>query len=265
MSSDFNVRHAAGYDQLMGRWSRRLAPLLIEFAGLAEGEQVLDVGCGTGSLTFTLADIPFLKRIEAVDLSPVFVEAARHRNSDPRVTIAQGDACALPFDDGAFDRSFACLVLHFIPEPGRAIAQMVRVTRPGGVVAATVWDHYGGMSAMRMFVDTVADTVAGGEALRAQYCFQPMTQPGELAAAFAAAGLHDIRETELAIRMDYQDFADYWTPIAAGEGPLGKFMLGLDDSQRQHASDAMHRAYLAGRPDGPRSFTSSAWACVGVV
>jgi SAM-dependent methyltransferase len=265
MTSSFNIHDAAGYEQLMGRWSKKLAPLFIDFAGLASGEKVLDVGCGTGSLTFALTKFADLSEIRAIDYSPVFVEAANRRNIDPRVKIQQADACALPFEDGTFDRALALLVLHFVPEAGKAVAEMRRVARPGGVVAAVVWDHLGGMAGMRMMIDTVAALSEGGRQLRSRYCFQPMVQPGEMKRTFVEQGLVDVTETELMIRMDYQNFDDYWAPIAAGEGPLGKYMATLDSAERARTDAAMRDAYEAGRPDGPRSFANVAWACRGIV
>lgn len=265
MSSIFNVHDAAGYEQLMGRWSQRLAPQFIAFAGLAEGERVLDVGCGTGSLTFTLAKSSALREIAAIDFSPVFVDEAKRRNSDPRITIQQADACALPFADASFDRALALLVLHFIPETSKALAEMRRVVRPGGVVAAAVWDHYGGMPGMRMMVDTVATLNDAGRELRGRYCFQPMMQPGEMKRAFLDQGLIVVVETEMMIRMDYRDFDDFWAPIASGEGPLGKYILSLEATERERTTEAVRDAYQAGRPDGPRSFANVAWALRGVV
>jgi ubiquinone/menaquinone biosynthesis C-methylase UbiE len=265
MSSIFNVHDAAGYEQLMGRWSQRLAPQFIAFAGLAEGERVLDVGCGTGSLTFTLVKSSTLREIAAVDFSPVFVDEAKRRNTDPRITIQQADACALPFADASFDRALALLVLHFIPQTSKALAEMRRVVRPGGVVAAAVWDHYGGMPGMRMMVDTVATRSEGGRELRRRYCFQPMMQPGEMKQAFLDQGLTGVEETELMIRMDYQNFDDFWAPIATGEGPLGKYILTLEAAERERTAEAVRDAYQAGRPDGPRSFANVAWAVRSVV
>jgi ubiquinone/menaquinone biosynthesis C-methylase UbiE len=265
MASGFNVHNAAGYEQLMGRWSRKLAPPFIDFAGLAEGERIIDVGCGTGSLTFALARAADLGEIAAIDYSPVFVEEAIQRNSDPRIKIRQADACDLPFEDGAFDRSLALLVLHFVPEAGKAVAEMRRVVRQGGVVAAAVWDHLSGMPGMRMMVDTVAVLSEGGRQLRARYCFQPMMRPGEMKRTFVEQGLLEVTETELMIRMDYQSFDDYWAPMAAGEGPLGKYVATLDGTERARTDAAMRDAYEAGRPDGSRSFASVAWACRGLV
>ncbi|MCA6110580.1 class I SAM-dependent methyltransferase [Bradyrhizobium cenepequi] len=265
MTSEFNVQNAAGYEQLMGRWSQKLAPMFIDFAGVADGEKILDVGCGTGSLTFALTRSADLREIAAIDYSPVFVEEAIRRNIDPRIKIRQADACALPFEDGAFDRALALLVLHFVPEAGKAVAEMRRVVRSGGVVAATVWDHLGGMPGMRMMVDTVAALSEAGRELRNRYCFQPMMQPGEMKRTFVEQGLADVTDVELMVRMDYLSFDDYWAPIAAGEGPLGKYMATLDAAERARTTAAVRDAYEAGRPDGPRSFANVAWACRGVV
>ncbi|AZO49609.1 MAG: methyltransferase domain-containing protein [Mesorhizobium sp.] len=265
MTSSFTVHQASGYEQLMGRWSRRLAPKFIDFAGLAGGEKILDVGCGTGSLTFELAKSAGLAEIQAIDFSPVFIEAAKARNTDSRITFSQADATALPFADDAFDRALALLVLHFVPETGKAVAEMRRVTRPGGVIAAVVWDHLGGMPGMRMMIDTVAALSESGRQMRSRYCFQPMMQPGEMKRTFVEQGLADVTETELMIRMDYADFDDYWAPIGAGEGPLGKYMSTVDAAERTRIEAAVRDAYQAGRPDGPRSFANVAWACRGVV
>jgi len=265
MASSFNVQEVAGYEQLMGRWSRKLAPLFVEFSGLVDGERILDVGCGTGSLTFTLAKIASLAEIAAIDYSPVFVEEAIRRNTNPRIKIQRADVCALPFEDAEFDRALALLVLHFVPEAGKAVAEMRRTVRPGGVVAAAVWDHLGGMPGMRMMVDTVAVLSERGRQLRSRYCFQPMMLPGEMKRTFIEQGLSNVEEAELIIRMDYQNFDDYWAPIAAGEGPLGKYMATLDAAGRIRTNAAVRDAYEAGRPDGPRSFANVAWAVRGTV
>jgi len=264
MASTFNVHEASGYDQLMGRWSRKLAPRFVEFAGVADGERILDVGCGTGSLTFELARHAGLKEIQAIDFSRVFVAAAKSRNADARVVIQQADATALPFEDRSFDRPMALLVLHFVPEAAKAIAEMCRVVRPGGVVAAVVWDHLGGMTGMRMVLDTVAALSEAGRQLRSKYVFQPMTQPGEMRQAFIEQGLEQVEQDQLLLRMDYENFDEFWAPFSAGEGSIGKFVGTLGRDELGRVTAAVRDAYEAGRPDGPRSFASLAWACRGV-
>ncbi len=265
MASTFNVNRAEGYDQLMGRWSRRLALPFIDFAGVNADERVIDVGCGTGSLTFALLEAADIAEIEAVDLSPLFVEEAKRRNADPRIHIQQADACALPFEDDRFDRALSLLVLHFIPEPAKAVAEMRRVVRPGGTVSAAVWDHLGGLPCMRMMWDTVAAMNGKAWEARTRYLWQPMMQPGEMKRCFVEQGLLDVVEQSLLMRMDYASFDDYWDPIAAGEGPLGKYVSTLDAGERVAVDAAVKAAYEGGKPDGPRSFAAVAWACRGIV
>src|SRR5262249_28747252 len=142
--------------------------------------------------------------VAAIDYSPVFVEEAARRNKDPRVAIKQGDACALPFADGRFDRALSLLVLHFVPETAKAVSEMRRVVRSQGVVAAAVWDHLGGLPVMRMVLDSLAPLDEAADKLRAHYCFQPMMRPGEMRQTFMARGLLDAAETSLLIRMDYE-------------------------------------------------------------
>src|SRR6266851_4855222 len=135
MPSMFNARDAGNYEKLMGRWSRRLAPLFIEHAGIADGEKVLEIGCGTGSLTFTLPQAAALARLTAIDHSEIYLAAAQAKNHDPHIRLEQGDGCALRFPDATFDRSLSMLVLpSVLPEPSLMVAEMRRVTRPGGVV-----------------------------------------------------------------------------------------------------------------------------------
>lgn len=117
----------------MGRWSKRLAPLFLDFAGINDGERVLDVGCGTGSLTFAITERSNIGSIEAIDFEEQFVEALRQKSNDPRIVARQGDACALFFEDQQFDRALSLLVLHFVSDPAKAISEMRRVVRPGGV------------------------------------------------------------------------------------------------------------------------------------
>jgi ubiquinone/menaquinone biosynthesis C-methylase UbiE len=265
MSSNFVSRGADKYDSYMGRWSRRLAPKFLDFAGLAAGERVLEIGCGTGSLTFMFSSHASVAGVDAIDYDAQFVAAARERNSDPKINIAEGNACHLQFADGAFDRALSMLVLHFVSDPDRAVAEMRRVVRPGGVAAAAVWDNFGGMPSNRMFWDIAAAIEPRAAERRNASLIRPMTRPGELCRAFVQAGFLDVAETMLTIRLDFANFEDYWTPTLTGQGTNAEFMASLPALTRQHIEDAVRDSYLCSRPDGPRSFASVAWAVRGTV
>ena len=265
MPSMFNASDADSYDRMMGRWSRRLAPLFIEHAGAGSGERLLEVGCGTGSLTFTLARSVAFAELTAIDYAQVYVAAARARNQDPRIRIEQGDATKLQFPDAHFDRALSLLVLHFVSDPAAAVAEMRRVTRPGGVVAAAVWDSGGGMLMLRMFWDTAAMLDPAAVDLRGRAMSKAVVGPGGLARLFRAAGLADVDERSLLVRMEHADFADYWEPLLRGEGPMGSYVAGLGPAARARLEQHLRAAYLAGGPDGPRSFAAVAWSCRGIV
>jgi ubiquinone/menaquinone biosynthesis C-methylase UbiE len=265
MSSNFNARNAESYERLMGRWSRILARPFLEFAGLKPGERVLDAGCGTGSLTFTIPEVADVAHIQGIDFSEIYVEAARSINTDPRITIEKGDVCALPYPDSTFDRCLSLLVLHFVPESAQAVSEMTRVVRPNGVVAAAVWDGYGGMPSQRMFWDTMAVLEPSAAAARRENYFKPMTRPGEMKDLFTKVGLVDVAETALMIRREYANFEDFWRPQADGEGSQGKYLMTLDQGRRDRFERALRAAYEAGEPDGHRSFVAVAWVCRGVV
>ena len=155
-SSTFIAADGDGYELTMGRWSRRLAEHFIDFAGAAYGEKVLDVGCGTGSLSFALAARAPDSAITGIDFSQAYIAYAKRKNMEARLVFESGDACAMPYADKSFDRVLSLLVLHYVREPNKAIAEMRRVARPGATVAATVWDARGGFIGNRIFFDTAA-------------------------------------------------------------------------------------------------------------
>jgi SAM-dependent methyltransferase len=264
MASTFNARDAAAYERSMGRWSRRLAPLFIDFACVAPGDRIVDVGCGTGSLTHTLAAMP-IAGIEAIDASEIYVAALAQSLSDPRIHVRHGDACALPFADGQFDRALCQLVLQFIPDPDGALAEMRRVVRPGGLVAAAVWCSGGGMPHQRLFWDTAALLDPEARASRAKTFSRRGTNRGELRATFEAAGLVAVEESHATIWMEYADFEDYWGPIIGGEGTLGRYASGLSPAAAATLAGHLRDGFLAGGLDGPRAFACTALICRGVV
>jgi ubiquinone/menaquinone biosynthesis C-methylase UbiE len=254
-------QNAEAYEEIMGRWSRRLAPLLIRFGGLSDSDRVLDLGCGTGSLTFALPHIANVATITGVDLTAAFVEFARARTTDPRISFQTADARALPFNDNSFDRAFSMLVLQFIPDAQRAVAEMGRVVRPGGTVTAAVWDYYAGLPHMRMIYDIAAVLDAS---VRRNF-FRPLSKPNEMLRVWQALGLQEVEQTDLLIRMEFSSFDDYWVPITTGEGPAGQFYNSLSAANQSALTDNVRGAYVSDAPDGPRSFACVALACRGTV
>jgi SAM-dependent methyltransferase len=257
MPSNFVAKGAENYETSMGRWSQRLAIPFIEFAGVPSRGRVLDAGCGTGSLTLPLAAHQGLETIDALDFAEDFVAALRERANDPRIRVRQGDVCALPYEAASFEAVYSLLVLHFVSNPDRAIAEMRRVLRPGALAAATVW-AWGGLPSWRLFWDTVLihePSVEGISPVR-----RPLTGEGELRMAFERAGFRQVVARTLTISMDYADFDDFWFPTAYGQGRFGAFFDALPEKKRVRLRDAVKAAYCAGEREGPRSFLSTAFA-----
>jgi SAM-dependent methyltransferase len=264
-SSTFLSGDGDGYEAQMGRWSRQLAPLLISFAGVTAAGRVLDVGCGTGSLTFALVQNPRIGRVHGIDFSPVYIEHARQQARDSRLVFQVGDACALSFEDASFDHSLASLVLPFIPDIDRAVREMRRVTRSGGIIAATAWDTRGGLVIYRMFFDTAAVLDENANERRAKACTRPATRWGGMAKAWRDAGLLDVEQDSLMIRMKFASFADFWTSLDGKDGPYAEYLVTLSAKEKAKLRDAVEAAYLDGDPDGPRSYAATAWAVKGKV
>jgi SAM-dependent methyltransferase len=246
---------ASAYDRFMGRYSAPLAPQLADLAGVAAGQRVLDVGCGPGALTRELVERVGARAVTAVDPSEPFVDAARERHPD--VEVRRAAAEELPFADGAFDAALAQLVVHFMADPVRGLAEMGRVTRPGGAVAACVWDHAGGRGPLGVFWQAARelDPDVDDESELAG------AREGHLSELFAAAGLAEVEETALRIAVEHATFDDWWEPYTLGVGPAGAHVRRLDEERRRDVRERC-RALL---PPAPFTLTAQAWAAHGVV
>src|SRR6476620_3701812 len=204
---------ADAYDRFMGRYSSLLAAQLADFAGVGSGQRVLDVGCGPGALTSELVQRLGASAVVAVDPSEPFVVAARERH--PGVDVQQAPAEELPFADGEFDAALAQLVVHFMEHPVRGLAEMARVTRDRGTVAACVWDHAGKQSPLAPFWDTVhkLDPKAPDESRLAG------GHQGHLTELLSEAGLTGVLEEAIPVRVEHDSFVEWWEPFTLGVGP----------------------------------------------
>lgn len=252
--------NALGYEEMMGRWSARLAPLFVSFARIPGSGRVLDVGCGTGVLVRTLAATSPAFSIVGVDPARPFIDYARTRFDDARIAFECGNALDLPFPTGAFDHALSALVLMFVPEPGKAAREMRRVTRRGGTVAACTWDRDGLEMTSVFWEEAVRlDPEVEARSQRPRHA----NRPGELAALWRAAGLQDVEETALEMPMEFGSFDDYWQPHLQGVAPQGVYVASLQPERREVLREAIRRRFLADRPDGAFTLRAKALAVRG--
>jgi SAM-dependent methyltransferase len=239
------------YAQFMGRYAEPLAEVFVAFAGVGRGDDVLDVGCGPGALTAHLLSVG--AKVAAIDPSPPFIDAIRARFG--HVDVRQGTAEELPYNADTFDAALAQLVVHFMTDPVLGVRQMARVTRPGGVVAACVWD--GPTGALAPFWDAVhtIDPDAEDEALLSG------AHRGHLTEIFEAAGLRDVEENAVAVDVRHPTFDEWWEPYTYGVGPAGDYVQRLDEDGRARL-ESVARERLG---SGPFTVTASAWAARGRV
>jgi SAM-dependent methyltransferase len=239
------------YARFMGRFSEPLAERFAAEARLQAGQRALDVGCGPGALTAQLVERLGPHAVVAVDPSTPFVAAARARFPDVDVRAATAEQ--LPFPDDTFDAALAQLVVHFMADPVAGLREMARVTRPGGVVAACVWDHAGGGGPLATFWRAVhdLDPEAPGEAGLAG------AREGHLAELAEAAGLTEIVSTSLTAEVRFATLDDWWEPFTLGVGPAGAYVSGLDQARREILRARCSRLL----PPEPFEIAASAW-CV---
>lgn len=248
------------YDRFVGRYGPELATALIGFAGVEPGMRALDVGCGPGALTAKLVERLGTAKVSAADPSAPFVDACRARL--PGVDVVEAVAEALPFADATFDAVASQLVVNFMRDGEAGVREMVRVTRPGGVVASCVWDYAGEMMLLRAFWDSARE-IDPERAAAADEGVMRWCAEGELAELWRAVGLGSVRFGSLVASAKYADFEDLWSPLPTGVGPAGAFCKSLDGDARAALSDVFRRRLGVG--EGPFELTARAWAVAGRV
>ena len=248
---------AVDYDSFMGRYSRPLAERFADFAELDDVRRVLDVGCGPGALTGVLVDRLGAGRVSAAEPSQRFAAACRERHPGADVRVTPGET--LPWPDATFGVALAQLVLPFMDDAPAGAAEMRRVVRPGGTVAACSWDQRGGMRMLRVFWEAVRSEAddTHNESRRL------WSTPEELQGLWAGAGLEEVQVGELTVEAEYVDFDDFWRPFLAGVGPAGAYCAGLDAGTQARIRDRCRR--LLGDPQAGFTLPARAWAVRGRV
>ncbi|MFD1146720.1 class I SAM-dependent methyltransferase [Saccharothrix hoggarensis] len=249
------------YEAYVGRWSLPVARLFLRWLDVPAGRRWLDVGCGTGALTAAVLAHAEPAEVVGVDPADGFLNSARGRVTDPRVSFESGDARALPFADDRFDVVVGGLALNFVPDPVRAVAESVRVASPGGVVAAYVWDYAEGMAMTRSFWDAATDLDPAVRELDEGRRF-PLCRPEPLQALWTGGGLGGVEVRGLRIPTVFADFDDFWHPFLGGQGPAPGYTASLAEDHRRALRDLL-RTRLPTKPDGTIPLTARAWAVRG--
>lgn len=256
---------AAGnlYEPYVGRWSRVVAKEFLAWLAVPAGRSWLDVGCGTGALTQCILRDAAPASVRGIDPSAGFIEHASAHTGDAKARFEVGDAQALSVGTGAFDAAVAGLVLNFVPKPDRAAAEMRRAVRPGGSVAAYVWDYAGKMELMRYFWDAAVELNSEARVLDEGVRF-PLCHPQPLAALFREAGLIEVEARAIDAPTPFRDFDDYWTPFLGGQAPAPGYCMSLDEEKRAALRERI-RSKLPFRRDGSIDLVARAWAVKGLV
>lgn len=246
----------------MGRWSRPAAEAFLAWLAPPAGSRWLDVGCGTGALTRAILTNADPREVVGIDPSSGFIASARERIDDERVRFEIGDARELPAPSETFDAVVAGLALNFVPDPEGAVAEMARVVRPGGVVAAYVWDYAGEMQMLRFFWEAAIALDSDVARLNQGERF-PICQPGPLAASFVGAGLRAVEVEAIDTPMRFRDFDDYWLPfLLTGPAPAQRYIAALDEEGRLALREELRRT-LPSAADGSIPLIARAWAVRG--
>jgi SAM-dependent methyltransferase len=247
----------------MGRWSRRIAPRFLDWLTPAPDEEWLDIGCGTGALSSAILAKCAPRRVVGADTSDALVELALSQVRDSRFQPCTGNATALPFDDDEFGIAVSGLVLNFIGDSEKAVAEMARVVRPGGLVALYVWDYAGQMQIMRHFFDAAAESDLQArefdDGVKAPIC-----RPGPLSALFTRLGLVEVEAQGIDIAAAFEDFEDYWAPFLGGTGSAPKYYASLASDAQIQLRERV-RGRLPTGPDGEILLAVRAWAVKGKV
>jgi SAM-dependent methyltransferase len=249
------------YERFMGRWSRLIAKEFVNWLAPPTSWNWLEVGCGTGALTQAIYLNANPASIVACDASPQFVSFARHQLAHPAVQFLTAGADELPRPKDGFDAVVSGLVLNFIPSPAEAIRAMSSRLRPGGTLAAYVWDYAEGMQFLRIFWEAAVELDDHASALDERQRF-PICNPEALVELLESQGLDLIDSRALEIATPFPNFDSYWAPFLGGTGPAPSYVSALQPAAREQLRMRL-RQRLAPTADGPVQLTARAWAVRG--
>jgi ubiquinone/menaquinone biosynthesis C-methylase UbiE len=250
------------YEYYMGRWSKLVADQFVDWLLPKTGCKWLDVGCGTGSLSAAIINRYNPETVISIDQSEGFIRTAQRRLGNKAICKV-GNALSLPLDDSSIDISVSGLVLNFISEPEKALAEMKRVTRKGGTTAVYIWDYSGKMEFLNYFWDVAVELNPRILHLHEGHRFSD-SNAEKLLDFFGQAGFSKLETTPLEINMNFNSFDEYWKPFLGGQGPAPTYAAKLDDTERNLLREGLARM-IPIKEDGSISLLARAWATKGNV
>jgi len=252
----------AGYEKFMGQWSRMVARIFLGWVSLPGGLKWLDVGCGTGAFTEVIQQLCNPSEIVAIDPSEPQISYAKSRKIADSIQFKVADAREIPFENGRFDVAASALVLNFIPDREKAVAEMHRVVRPGGTVGAYVWDFAGERGTAQHLQFAIKELEGPGH--RAGGLNPESTTEDNLKALFENAGVDNVATRSIDISLIYEDFDDYWNSNTVFGSPIGSIIKGLTEEKRQRLK-VLVKAKLPTAKDGKIAYGARANAVRGRV
>ena len=249
------------YEPFMGRWSRPIAREFLKWLAAPEKKDWLEIGCGTGALTQTIIEGANPRSVLGIDPSPGYLNFARTRTKSPRLSFQIGDALSLDMANDSQDLAVSGLVFNFLPQPKRALDEMQRVLRPGGLAAGYVWDYAGKMEFLRYFWDAAMTLDPAAKELDEGRRF-PLCQPEPLEKLFRHSGLDNVELSPIDVQTKFRDFEDYWTPFLGGQGPAPGYAMRLSEADRAALRERI-RSDLPVSEDGSIQLIARAWAVRG--
>jgi len=249
------------YERFMGRWSTLVAQRFLSWLAIPPARGWLDVGCGTGTLTKLILETYQPKEIISIDPSSDFISHAQRLTTAPTVHFRVGLAESLDLDSSSMDAVVSGLVINFVPQPEGALSEMLRVTKPGGVIGVFVWDYAEGMQMLRYFWDAAVELDAAARKFDEGLRF-PLCREWQLESLFQAAGLKHVEATAIEVRTVFRNFDDYWQPFLGKVGPAPGYTMSLSQTDRQELEDKLRKSLPIDR-NGSISLVARAWAVKG--
>ena len=249
------------YEKFMGRWSYLVAEKFLAWLAVPSHKIWLDVGCGTGALTKLILKTCQPEKIISIDSSNEFITHAQQTITDPKILFQVGNAESLELESNSIDAVVSGIMLNFVPQPEKAVIEMLRVTKPGGTIGIFLWDYAEAMQMLRYFWDAVVELNSNAKEFDEGIRF-PLCRKGELEALVKKCGLKNVEAIPIEVKTVFNNFADYWLPFLGNVGPAPSYVMSLGETEREKLKNKLLESLPIDK-DGTISLMARAWAVKG--